>query len=1342
MAPREEDTVNENGSIKSFAGLAKHDTVCDAEGLELKEISKSPKNDAPPPVAYWQLFRYADRTDRALVAGGLVCAVLSSICLPAMVVLLGLLTNAFVGFHAAAALNDTAPEALSNRTVSRPLELLVPDGAAPETFSQHVWVFLVGSCVAGSLQATFGALFVFCLDFSSARQVKRIRGLFLQAVLRQEISWFETNGAGDFATRATEDLAKVQAGIDDKLGIFVFMVSVFVISMCNAFYHGWRLTLVILTAVPVLVAILAAIAKAQSTLMQRATAGYSRAGDVAAEIISAIRTVVAFGGQQKEVDRYSGCLLAARRWWLLNSALTGLGAGLAWCVVFACYSLAFWYGTALVLDGEYDPASLTIVFFSVVMGAIQLGQSALHLSSFSEARGAAASIFAVIERRSQIDPLGESGETPPTVAGRLEFRDVRFSYPSRPDVQVLDSLNLTIPAGQTVALVGPSGCGKSTCVQLLQRLYDPDHGQVLLDGRRVSDLRVSWLRGVLLDGRRVSDLRVSWLRGQLAVVSQEPVLFPVSIRENIRYGRPGCSEAELERAARTAQAWPFISALPAGLDTTVGGRGGQLSGGQRQRVALARALLADPAVLLLDEATSALDTATEARLLTALAEERSGRTTLVVAHRLSTVRAADSIVVLREGRVAERGSHQQLMDRRGLYHRLVSAQALADDATAPPDGVDPSPEPPRRRRRPASRTVSISSEPAEDEQPASLAEVVGQVAATGLGRAHGSVRRRSLRRRSVAVPAEGEPVYPAVSMWRLVRLSGPEWPFVLLGVLASAVCGCAIPVYALFFGDVLANLAESDRQLAQEKADFYSVVFLMVGLGLGTAMFLQSAMFGIAGLRLTARLRRLTMAAILRQEMAFFDDPVNSVGALCSRLATDSSNIHGACGPRLGTVAQAVSTLAFSVTVAAYLSWRLALVLAPFVPLVLVACYLQTALTTGQQLTQMAAVDSGSGTVVEALRNIRTVAALRLERTLHSQYVDTLEKAFGVYYRISVIRGLAFGFANAVPFFAYAATMGYGGRLVGDGELPFQNVFKVGESLILGTMMVGQAVAFAPSFQNAKLSAARVFALLDRKTAIEASPSAGLKLPHVDGQMAVQDVTFSYPSRPAAPVLRNMNFSFPPGRTVALVGASGCGKSTVLQLLLRFYEPDSGAVTLDGHELGSLNVPWLRSHLALVAQQPELFDRTIAENIAYGDNSREVAMGEIIEAARAANLHDFITALPAGYETRLGVSSSTQLSGGQKQRVAIARALLRRPAVLLLDEATSALDAQSERCVQSALDSAGRGRTCVVVAHRLSAVQGADCIAVLHRGRVAETGTHRQLMAARGLYYQLYRAQL
>ncbi|KAF0305251.1 Multidrug resistance protein 1 [Amphibalanus amphitrite] len=1313
MAPREEDTVNDNGSIKSFAGLAKHDTVCDAEGLELKEISKRPKNDAPPPVAYWQLFRYADRTDRALVAGGLVCAVLSSLCLPAMVVLLGLLTNAFVGFHAAAALNDTAPEALFNRTVSRPLELLVPDGAAPETFSQHVWVFLVGSCVAGSLQATFGALFVFCLDFSSARQVKRIRGLFLQAVLRQEISWFETNGAGDFATRATEDLAKVQAGIDDKLGIFVFMVSVFVISMCNAFYHGWRLTLVILTAVPVLVAILAAIAKAQSTLMQRATAGYSRAGDVAAEIISAIRTVVAFGGQQKEVDRYSGCLLAARRWWLLNSALTGLGAGLAWCVVFACYSLAFWYGTALVLDGEYDPASLTIVFFSVVMGAIQLGQSALHLSSFSEARGAAASIFAVIERRSQIDPLGESGETPPTVAGRLEFRDVRFSYPSRPDVQVLDNLNLTIPAGQTVALVGPSGCGKSTCVQLLQRLYDPDHGQVLLDGRRV-----------LLDGRRVSDLRVSWLRGQLAVVSQEPVLFPVSIRENIRYGRPGCSDAELERAARTAQAWPFISALPAGLDTTVGGRSGQLSGGQRQRVALARALLADPAVLLLDEATSALDTATEARLLTALAEERSGRTTLVVAHRLSTVRAADSIVVLREGRVAERGSHQQLMDRRGLYHRLVSAQALADDATAPDPAWSPggggggggggySPEAPRRRRRPASRTVSISSEPAEDEQPASLAEVVGQVAATGLGRAHGSVRRRW---RS---PPRASPCTRRISMWRLVRLSGPEWPFVLLGVLASAVCGCAIPVYALFFGDVLA-----------------------------------SAMFGIAGLRLTARLRRLTMAAILRQEMAFFDDPVNSVGALCSRLATDSSNIHGACGPRLGTVAQAVSTLAFSVTVAAYLSWRLALVLAPFVPLVLVACYLQTALTTGQQLTQMAAVDSGSGTVVEALRNIRTVTALRLERTLHSQYVDTLERAFGVYYRISVIRGVAFGFANAVPFFAYAATMGYGGRLVGDGELPFQNVFKVGESLILGTMMVGQAVAFAPSFQNAKLSAARVFALLDRKAAIEASPSAGLKLPHVDGQMAVQDVTFSYPSRPAAPVLRNMNFSFPPGRTVALVGASGCGKSTVLQLLLRFYEPDSGAVTLDGHELGSLintldghklgslNVPWLRSHLALVAQQPELFDRTIAENIAYGDNSREVAMDEIIEAARAANLHDFITALPAGYETRLGASSSTQLSGGQKQRVAIARALLRRPAVLLLDEATSALDAQSERSVQSALDSAGRGRTCVVVAHRLSAVQGADCIAVLHRGRVAETGTHRQLMAARGLYYQLYRAQL
>ncbi|XP_037084784.1 ATP-dependent translocase ABCB1-like [Pollicipes pollicipes] len=1296
MAPKEEEFANVIGSIRPLPEDKQNTSSTPGEHVELKELNKQTRNDSPPPVSYTQLFRYADGRDRALVASGLVCAVLSSLCLPAMVVLLGLLTNAFVGFHAAGHLNGT--QAAVNRTVSRPVELLLPDGASPESFSEHVLVFLVGSCVAGTFQAVFAALFVFCLDFSSARQVKRIRGLFLEAVLRQEISWFETSGAGDFATRATEDLAKVQAGIDDKLGIFVFMVSVFVISMCNAFYHGWRLTLVILTAVPVLVAILGAIAKVQSTFMQRATAGYSQAGDVASEVISAIRTVVAFSGQQREVDRYSRCLLAARRWWLWNSALTGLGAGLAWCVVFACYALAFWYGTALILDGEYDPASLTIVFFSVVMGAIQLGQSALHLSSFSEARGAAATIFAVIERRSQIDPLGESGETPETVRGHLEFRDVRFSYPSRPDVQVLHDLSLSIPAGQTVALVGTSGCGKSTCVQLLQRLYDPDHGQVLLDGQRVSDLRVSWLRS------------------QLGVVSQEPVLFPISIRENIRYGRPDCSEAELERAARAAQAWDFIAALPAGLDTTVGGRGGQLSGGQRQRVALARALLADPSVLLLDEATSALDTATEARLQQTLAEARAGRTTVVVAHRLSTVRCADTIVVLREGRVAERGSHQQLMERRGLYHRLVSAQAIAEESAG-------------------GRTVSISS---EDGEP-SLAEVVGHVAATGLGRTHSM--RRSRRRRSVSVPLEGEPTYPPVSMWRLVRMSGPEWPYVLFGVLASAVCGCAIPVYALFFGDVLANLAESDREVAQAQANFYSLIFLMVGIGLGTAMFLQSVMFGVAGLQLTTRLRQLTIAAILRQEMAFFDEPANSVGALCSRLATDSSNIHGACGPRLGTVAQAVSTLAFSVSLATYLSWRLAAVLLPFVPLVLAACYLQTALISGQQITQMDAVDAGASTVLEALRNIRTVAALRLERLLHRQYVDTLEEAFFTYYRVSMIRGLAFGFANAVPFFAYAACMGYGGQLVGDGSLPFQSVFKVGESLILGTMMVGQAVAFAPSYNSAKLSAARVFALLDRRAAIEASPSAGLRLPHVSGHVALDNVTFSYPTRRGATVLRGLNFSFAAGRTVALVGASGCGKSTVLQLLLRFYEPDSGTVSLDEHEVGSLNVPWLRSHIGLVSQQPELFDRTIAENIAYGDNSREVPMDEIVAAARSASLHDFVVQLPAGYETRLGATSSSQLSGGQKQRVAIARALLGRPAVLLLDEATSALDARSERTVQRALEAASRGRTCVVVAHRLTTVQAADCIAVLHRGRLAETGSHQQLMERRGLYYQLYSAQ-
>jgi len=379
------------------------------------------------------------------------------------------------------------------------------------------------------------------------------------------------------------------------------------------------------------------VSKVQASLTETELKTYATAGGVAEEVFGAIRTVTAFGGQEKEVGRYDESLTMARKAGVKRGLVTAVGNGLVWGINYASYALVFWYGVKLILescdrDSGYTASDLLIVFFNVLIGAMQIGKMTPYLEAFSVARGAASNIFCIIDRVPLIDSTSEEGEKPNgNIRGSLSFHNVHFSYPSRTDVKILNGLNFHVSSGQTVALVGTSGCGKSTCIQLLQRFYDPKEGEVCIDG---NDIR---------------DLNIGWMRAQIGVVGQEPVLFGTTIEENIRYGREGVTQVEIEAAAKEANAHDFILRLPLKYDTMVGERGAQLSGGQKQRIAIARALVRNPKILLLDEATSALDNQSEAVVQRALDKARLGRTTIIVAHRLSTIRNADRIIVIKEG---------------------------------------------------------------------------------------------------------------------------------------------------------------------------------------------------------------------------------------------------------------------------------------------------------------------------------------------------------------------------------------------------------------------------------------------------------------------------------------------------------------------------------------------------------------------------------------------------------------------------------------------------------------------------------------------------------------------
>ncbi|KAM1614355.1 hypothetical protein ACFX13_023926 [Malus domestica] len=1150
----------------------------------------------------------------------------------------------------------------------------------------------------------------YCWTRTGERQAARMRVRYLKAVLRQDVGYFDLHvtSTSEVITSVSNDSLVIQDVLSEKLPNFLMNFSMFSGSYVAAFIMMWRLAIVGFPFVVLLVIPGLIYGRTLMGLARQIREEYNKAGNIAEQAISSIRTVYAFVGENKTISEFSAALQGSVKLGLSQGLAKGLAIG-SNGVVFAIWSFMSFYGSRMVMYHGAQGGTVFAVGAAIAVGGLALGSGLSNLKYFSEACSAAERIMEVIRRVPKIDSDNMEGEILEDVSGEVEFKHVEFAYPSRPESIIFKDFNLTVPAGKTVALVGGSGSGKSTVIALLQRFYDPLGGEILLDGVAINKLQLKWLRS------------------QMGLVSQEPALFATSIKENILFGKEDAGIEEVTEAGKAANAHNFISQLPQGYDTQVGERGVQMSGGQKQRIAIARAIIKKPRILLLDEATSALDSESERVVQEALDKAAVGRTTIIIAHRLSTIRNADVIAVVQNGQVMETGSHDELSQREnGHYTSLVRLQQTEKEK-----------EPEELGHYGASSSISKDIHSTSSRRHSTSSRKLSMLSRSSS--ANSFAQGRAPDQESV-VGYEHKKL-PVPSFRRLLALNLPEWKQAVMGCTSATLFGAVQPLYAFAMGSMVSVYFLTDHDKIKAKTRTYSLCFLGLAIFSLVINVSQHYNFAYMGEYLTKRVRERMLSKVLTFEVGWFDQDENSSGAICSRLAKDANVVRSLVGDRMALVVQTISAVTVACTMGLIITWRLAIVMIAVQPLIIVCFYTRRVLLKSMSRKAIKSQEESSKLAAEAVSNLRTVTAFSSQDRLLKMLEKAQEGPRRESIRQSWYAGIGLACSQSLTTVTWAFDFWYGGKLVAKGYVKAKQLFQTFMILVSTGRVIADAGSMTTDLAKGADAVGSVFAVLDRYTKIEPEDPEGLEPEAITGHIELHNIHFAYPSRPDVMIFKCFSIKIEAGKSTALVGQSGSGKSTIIGLIERFYDPIKGEVKIDGRDVKSYHLKSLRKHIALVSQEPTLFAGTIRENIVYGVSDKVDEL-EVVEAARAANAHDFIAGLKDGYDTSCG-DRGVQLSGGQKQRIAIARAILRNPVVLLLDEATSALDSRSEKVVQDALERVMVGRTSVVVAHRLSTIQNCDMIAVLDKGWVVEKGTHSSLLAKgpTGAYFSLVSLQ-
>uniref|UniRef100_A0A7E4VNG9 ABC-type xenobiotic transporter n=1 Tax=Panagrellus redivivus TaxID=6233 RepID=A0A7E4VNG9_PANRE len=1107
----------------------------------------------------------------------------------------------------------------------------------PLDMGQLSWLAFKG--VIFILAAYFScAIGLFFLTTFCDRQIEAYKIDFLRVLLGRNILYFDNQQPGSLITM----LESLDPAISQKLGMTLYVIVLVLTGQLASFIQSWRMALSANLLTVYVVTACITYKYGRQKLINRYDSLCIQLEIMIADVLAGVNTVILCNGQKFEVDRHDKLVDKQVR--------TRKHLKYTMVLLIACH--------LFFIDNMY-----IFVYYMSADCYYRSGKEVDYRMYYNYGKFILSSVLYFAQLTTYLPLLLDSIKALQNLAKVID-EDVHYKYPSRPEIDVLEGVNLEIKAGQKVAFVGSSGSGKSTAAAMLVKLLHPTRGRIFLDDARLDNVSTTHLRTIV------------------GFVPQEPVLFTSTVKENLCLGFD-VTEQELHDACQMAYALEFIERLPEGFDTVIGAGGTSLSGGQKQRLAIARALVRNPRILVLDEATSALDTESEAVVQTALDAASRGRTTITIAHRLSTIRNADNIFVFGDGKVIENGTHDDLVTANGSYAELVRAQRLGENTV---------------------------------EQHMNTIQAMS---------------RLSITSNIIVLPQN----LLASNKYSLRNLLFTKQMLIILAVgigMTLVMLTLATP-----YGMVFTKFTEAIESNDWSDALFIMRLWFAVGVLINTCFAVITCISGAIicnyGLRVATRLRKQAYKNILNQDGYFFDQPQNTIGNLLSIVTQEPMNLDYTFDSSLLAFLNGLSLLLgpLIASVGKHPGYSLTVFAILFSIIVLFCLLFIWIMAQDAAVNKMFA--EANTLAAETIQHVKTVQQTNSEKFLVNKYISILRSSTFTIIKRNIMSSFATALAFVFPSASQVITSFVGFLFLKIAPIQPIDIILLSDQLNLRVLF--RIALLLPEISASRRAYIQLDHLANTKPVVDNKFETTEENPSkIEGNISLKSVIFAYPNRPEYAVLRGLTMKLPRGKTVAIVGASGCGKSTIVQLLARLYDPLDGEINIGGIPYSDINTKRLRAAFAFVGQDPALFDLPIWQNIAYG--YPKASWDDIQDAARAANIHEFIRALPEGYETNLG-SRGTQLSGGQRQRLAIARALVRDPSVIVFDEATSALDARSEAAFQVALANATRGKTCLIIAHRLSTVRDADMIVVMQRGKIIETGTHQDLINRNGVYRRL-----